>query len=229
MKPIADYRDAGEAARAVSRILLDIRAVNFRPEDPYILTSGRASPSYIDCRRIIAFPEERREITKLAAGLIDREIGRENLDVIAGGETAGIPFAAWIAAALDKPMVYVRKKPKGFGRMAQIEGALDEGQRVLLVEDLATDAGSKIAFVDALRQAGAQVADCLVVFHYGIFPASTERLAEIGVRLHGLAVWRDVLAEARRESAFDGNTLDQVEAFLDDPEGWSAAHGGKTD
>jgi len=222
-----DPRDPAQAARATARILLDIEAVNFRPEDPYILTSGRASPSYIDCRRLIAFPEERKAVTKMAVGLIDREIGRDELDVIAGGETAGIPFAAWIAAALDKPMVYVRKKPKGFGRMAQIEGALDDGRRALLVEDLATDAGSKIAFCEALRAAGAAVSDCLVVFHYGIFPASTERLQAIGVRLHGLATWWDVLAEARRESRFGTDALDQVEAFLNDPEGWSAAHGGQ--
>jgi len=223
---IIDYKDADDAARATARILLGIKAVNFRPDDPYILTSGRASPSYIDCRKIISFPDERREITKMAVGLIDREIGRDAIDVIAGGETAGIPFAAWIAAATDKPMVYVRKKPKGFGRMAQIEGDLHEGQRALLVEDLATDAGSKIAFCEALRAAGAEVAHCLVVFHYGIFPASTERLAEMGVALHGLATWWDVLAAARDGGAFSTGALDKVEAFLRDPEAWSNAHGG---
>ena len=223
---ITDYKDPKDAARATARILLGIKAVNFRPEEPYVLTSGRASPSYIDCRKIISFPDERREVTKMAVGLIDREIGRDNLDVIAGGETAGIPFAAWIAAAIDKPMVYVRKKPKGFGRMAQIEGDLPEGSRGLLVEDLATDAGSKIAFCEALRAAGAEVANCIVVFHYGIFPASSERLAEIGVALHGLTTWWDVLAAARDGDDFSAATLDEVERFLHDPEGWSAAHGG---
>lgn len=220
-----DYKNPKAAARATARILLDIRAVNFRPEDPYVHTSGRLSPSYIDCRRIIAFPDERREITRMAAGLLDREIGRDAVDVIAGGETAGIPFAAWLAATTDKPMVYVRKKPKGFARMAQIEGALDEGARVLLVEDLATDAGSKIAFCEALRAAGAVVTDCFVVFNYGIFAARTDRLAEIGVRLHGLATWWDVLAEARRGEDFPADALDEVEAYLKDPEGWSAARG----
>ncbi|MCP4330990.1 MAG: orotate phosphoribosyltransferase [Alphaproteobacteria bacterium] len=221
-----DYMDPADVARATARILLDIGAVNFRPEDPYRLTSGRASPSYIDCRKIISFPDERREITKMAVGLLDRDIGRDDIDVIAGGETAGIPFAAWIAAATDKPMVYVRKKPKGFGRMAQIEGDLDDGTRVLLVEDLATDAGSKIAFCEALRSAGATVNHCLVVFHYGIFPASFERLAEIGVALHGLATWWDVLAAARTKSEFSEATLTEVESFLRDPERWSEAHGG---
>src|SRR5690606_33840608 len=113
-----------------------------------------------------------------------------------GGETAGIPFAAWLSERLALPMVYVRKKPKGFGRNAQIEGTFPEGARVLLVEDLATDGGSKLAFIEALRTAGAEVAHCFVVFHYGIFPQSTASLAAQGVALHGLATWWDVLAVA---------------------------------
>ena len=96
---------------------------------------------------------------------------------MAGGETAGIPFAAFLAALAKKPMVYVRKQPKGFGRMAQIEGELKPGKRVLLVEDLATDGGSKLVFIEALKKAEAKVTDCFVIFHYGIFPQSIEMLA----------------------------------------------------
>ncbi|MFQ5974236.1 MAG: orotate phosphoribosyltransferase, partial [Alphaproteobacteria bacterium] len=140
-----------EAARTTARILLDIGAVSFRPDDPFRHTSGRLSPSYIDCRRIISFPRARRRLTELAVELIGREIGHGSLDAIAGGETAGIPYAAWIADALDLPMLYVRKEAKGFGRMAQIEGEMAQGSRVLLVEDLATDGGSKVRFVEALR------------------------------------------------------------------------------
>lgn len=211
-----------DAARTAD-YLWQIQAVNFSPDEPFTLTSGRKSPVYVDCRRIISFPEARTAITDMAVALIDREIGRDKLDAIAGGETAGIPFAAWIADRLALPMLYVRKKAKGFGRMAQIEGEMPEGCRVLLVEDLATDAGSKLAFVEALRTAGAEVADCFVVFHYGIFPASTEKLAEIGVRLHGLTTWRDVVASARRGGNFSDAALAEVEVFLDDPEGWQKA------
>src|SRR5215475_3146154 len=107
---------AVEAARTTARILLEIEAVHFRPQQPFILTSGRASPVYIDCRKIIAFPRARAKIIDLAVATIEREIGFESLDAIAGGETAGIPFAAWIADRLGLPMLYVRKKPKGFGR-----------------------------------------------------------------------------------------------------------------
>ena len=215
--------NARAAARRAAEILLDIEAVNFRPDDPYTFTSGRKSPSYIDCRRIISFPQARRELTRLAVELIERDIGDGEIDIVAGGETAGIPFAAWIAAKMNLPMVYVRKEPKGFGRMAQIEGELPEGARVLLVEDLTTDGGSKVRFIEALRKAGAEVAHTYVVFHYGIFPESLATMAELDVGLHALATWWDVLDVARERGLYTPGQLDTVEAYLDDPDGWSAA------
>jgi orotate phosphoribosyltransferase len=218
---------AADAARTTARILLEIEAVHFRPHQPFTLTSGRASPVYIDCRKIISFPRARTRIIDLAVELIEREIGFESLDAIAGGETAGIPFAAWIADRLGLPMLYIRKKPKGFGRGAQIEGAMQPGARCLLVEDLATDGGSKVNFINAIRDGEGQVKDAFVVFHYGIFPQSLETLARIGVRLHGLATWRDMLAAAEAAGLLDAAGAREVRAFLDDPEGWSSAHGGK--
>src|SRR5262249_715714 len=152
---------AAEAARTTARILLEIEAVHFRPQQPFILTSGRASPVYIDCRKIISFPRARTKVVDLAVELIEREIGFESLDAIAGGETAGIPFAAWIADRLGLPMLYVRKKPKGFGRGAQIEGDMKPGCRCLLVEDLATDGGTKVNFINAIRDGEGQVGDAL--------------------------------------------------------------------
>jgi len=219
--------DKKEAARITARALLDIKAVNFRPDEPYIFTSGRVSPVYIDCRKIIAFPKQRTEIVTLMAELIRREIGVDGIDAVAGGETAGIPYGAWMADRLNLPMLYVRKQPKGFGRMAQIEGDMPPGWTVPLVEDLATDGGSKHVFIKALRDAGAVVRDVIVVFHYGIFPKSVESLKEIGVRLHGLATWHDVLAEARRGNDFPAANLDQIEKFLADPDGWAAANAHK--
>jgi len=215
---------ATDAAADTARHLWDIRAVNFRPGEPFTLTSGKKSPVYIDCRKVIAYPEARAAIVGHAVDLIGRDVGVGAIDAVAGGETAGIPYAAFIAERTGLPMMYVRKQPKGFGRMAQIEGDLREGWRVLLVEDLATDAGSKVAFVDALRAAGAVVEHCFVVFHYGIFPASTRVLGEMGVTLHALATWRDLLAEARRRGGFSEDELAEVERFLDDPEGWQAEH-----
>jgi len=212
------------AAVTAARILLEVKAVAFSPDEPFTFTSGRKSPVYIDCRKLISFPRARTKLMELAVAMIETRIGFEGLDAVAGGETAGIPFAAWIADRLALPMLYVRKQPKGFGRMAQIEGDMAEGNRVLLVEDLATDGGSKLLFVEALRKAGAQVAHNFVIFHYGIFPASIARMDEAGVALHALATWKDVVAEAERQGYFTPDGLAKVRAFLDDPDGWAAAH-----
>ena len=210
------------AATRAAEILIDIEAVNFRPNNPYTFTSGRKSPSYIDCRRIISFPEERKELTNLAVELLKRESQLDKIDIVAGGETAGIPFSAWIAEELRKPMIYVRKQPKGFARMAQIEGNLPERARVLLVEDLTTDGGSKVKFIKALRDAGAIVSDTYVVFHYGIFSESTETMNKLGVRLHALATWWDVLEVARDRQLYEPDELDIVESYLEDPEKWNS-------
>lgn len=217
-----------DQARATARFLFEIKAVHFNAEKPFIFTSGWASPVYIDCRKIVSYPRGRRVLMEMAVKQLQQQVGFEAFDCIAGGETAGIPFAAWLSDVMDLPMVYVRKQPKGFGRMAQIEGDLREGMRVLLVEDLASDGKSKLKFVEALRKAGAVVEHAFVVFHYGIFPQSVESLKQMGVQLHGLCTWWDALEIAREQKVFDEKTLGAVEAFLRDPAGWSAAHGGAT-
>lgn len=212
---------AQEAARETARALLDIGAIHCNAREPFKLTSGRLSPVYIDCRKLISYPAERATLMDLGVDLIRREFGGEPLDMIAGGETAGIPFAAWIAERMDLPMLYVRKQPKGFGRMAQIEGDLKEGARVLLVEDLATDGGSKVHFCAALRKAGAEVSRAFVIFHYGIFAASETTLSAIGVKLLALATWHDVLAVAEAEQRFDAAQLAAIKSFIRDPEHWT--------
>ncbi|MEQ8321750.1 MAG: orotate phosphoribosyltransferase [Rhodospirillales bacterium] len=210
-----------------ARLLLDIKAVNFRPQEPYMLTAGWASPVYIDCRWVISFLDARRRIIDMGAEMLSENTDMTSVDMLAGGETAGIPYSSWLSEKLSKPMLYVRKKPKGFGRNAQIEGSMAEGAKVILVEDLATDGGSKINFVEALRGAGAVVEDIFVVFFYGAFPGADETFENMGVKLHYLATWQDVLEEATRGGDFPQETLDGVRAFLDDPIGWSAAHGGR--
>ena len=218
--------DKEAMARSVARMLLEIDAVLFRADEPFKLTSGMMSPVYIDCRKIISFPRMRAAMMDYGATVILNDIGYESLDALAGGETAGIPFAAWLAERTHLPMQYVRKKPKGFGRDARIEGDIADGQRILLVEDLTTDGGSKLNFVEALREAGAEVAHTFVIFYYDIFRDTPERLAEAGISLHYLSTWWDVLAECRNAGRFDTKTLDAVEAFLNDPRAWSKAHGG---
>jgi orotate phosphoribosyltransferase len=215
-----------DAALTTARILLEIKAVNFRPEEPYTFTSGWKSPVYIDCRRIIYFPRARTKICELAVDKIGRHVGYESIDAVAGGETAGIPFAAWIADRMLAPMAYVRKKPKGFGRNALIEGDVPEGKRTLLVEDLTTDGQSKIQFTQALRDAGAIVNHAFVVFFYGVFPGSFETLARMDIALHHLSTWWDVLEACRDRPYFSESALAEVRRFLEDPVAWSARHGG---
>jgi len=221
------FTSRDEMARLTARMLLEIQAVHFRADEPYTFTSGLKSPVYIDCRKLISYPRIRRTLMDFAVSNLYRDVGFEQFDAIAGGETAGIPFAAWIADILDLPMQYVRKKPKGFGRDARIEGDIKEGQRVLLVEDLTTDGGSKVSFANAIREAGAEVSHTLVVFYYDIFKDAPKQLEEAGLQLHYLATWWDVLAESRSAGHFDDKTHAEVERFLNSPVEWSTEHGGE--
>jgi orotate phosphoribosyltransferase len=218
--------DRRTIAHQTARMMLEVKAIHFNAEKPFIFTSGWASPVYTDCRKLISYPRLRAGLMDFATTTILRDIGYESLDCVAGGETAGIPFAAWIADRLMLPMQYIRKKPKGFGRNAQIEGEVVEGARTLLVEDLATDGRSKVTFAEAIRTAGQTVDHCFVLFFYDIFPEARAELDAIGLKLHALVTWWDVLEVAKASGHFDPGMLAEVEAFLHQPAQWSAAHGG---
>lgn len=219
----SSFPDKAEIARLTAGMLLEVEAVHFNAREPFTLASGLPSPTYIDCRKLISFPRVRSTLMDFLTVTVMREAGFEAFDNIAGGETAGIPFGALVAERLALPMSYVRKKPKGYGRNAQIEGMMSEGDRVLLVEDLTTDGGSKLKFVDAIRNTGAECGHTAVIFYYGIFPDTEANLGAHGVKLHHLCTWWDVLAEARARGSFDDETLGQVETFLNDPRAWQAA------
>jgi len=216
------YPTSEEIARLTARMLLEIGAVNFNTDEPYTLASGLPSPSYIDCRKLISFPRIRSTLMDFLTVTVMRNAGFEAFDNIAGGETAGIPFAALVAERMALPMTYVRKKPKGYGKNARIEGSMSAGERVLLVEDLTTDGGSKLSFVDAIRETGATCAHTAVIFYYDIFPETTKTLGDHGVALHHLCTWWNVLKEARAQKAFSEDTLAEVERFLKDPRKWQA-------
>ena len=223
---MSSFLDRKTIAELTARMYLDTGAVRFMTDKPFIFTSGWASPVYNDSRWLISFPDVRTTLMDLMIAGIDRDIGRNKIDAVAGGETAGIPFAAWVADRLHLPMQYVRKKPKGFGRGSQIEGQLLPGQRVLLVEDLATDGRSKVNFVKAIRDADGRSEHCFVLFFYDIYKDSQRILGDLGVTLHALTTWWDVLAVAKASGKFDPKMLAEVEAFMHDPAGWSKAHGG---
>ncbi len=220
------FPDKEVMAELTAKMLLEVDAVRFMTDKPFIYTSGWASPVYTDCRRLISFPRVRQTLVDFGVATVEREVGFEQFDAVAGGETAGIPFAAWMADRLMLPMQYVRKKPKGFGRNAQIEGHIEDGDRVLLVEDMTTDGRSKVNFCEALRQAGAVVEHVFVFFFYDIFPEGKKILGDLGVTLHALATWWDVLEAAKKSGKFDKAKLKEVEKFMKDPAAWSKAHGG---
>jgi orotate phosphoribosyltransferase len=220
------FPDRAVMAELLAKMLWEIKAVHFNAEKPYKFASGMASPVYIDCRKLLSFPRVRSTVMDFAASVLLRDAGFEQFDCIAGGETAGIPFAALLADRLGLPMIYVRKQPKGHGRNAQIEGNMPEGSRVLVIEDLTTAGGSMFKFIDAIRAAGGVVVHGIALFYYGIFNVGALRFADGKVKLHYIATWRNVLAVAREQKLFDEATLSEVEAFLDAPLAWSGRNGG---
>ena len=130
------FADKSFIADMTAKMMLEVKAVHFSQDKPFVFTSGWASPVYIDVRKLISYPRVRSALVDFAAATIVRDVGFEQFDTVAGGETAGIPYAAWIADRLSLPMQYVRKKPKGFGRGAQIEGELhhEVGSGRLVIE-----------------------------------------------------------------------------------------------
>ena len=165
-----------------AKILLDVKSIILKPNKPFKLTSGRLSPVYVDCRKVISHIKARRSLIKMGVALIKKEIDIKKIDFVAGGETGGIPYAAWISEKINKPMIYIRKKPKGFGKLSQIEGDIKKNSKVLLIEDLSTDGQSKIHFCNAIRKAGAKVSSIFVIFNYGIF--SDKILKKNKLKLH---------------------------------------------
>ncbi|KAA3513571.1 orotate phosphoribosyltransferase [Agrobacterium vitis] len=220
------FSDPAVMAELLAKMLWEIKAVHFNAAEPYKLASGMRSPVYIDCRKLLSYPRVRSAVMDFAVATLLRNAGFEQFDCIAGGETAGIPFAALLADRLALPMIYVRKQPKGHGRNAQIEGHMPDGARVLVIEDLTTAGGSMFTFIDAVRAAGGVVDHGIALFFYGIFPEAHQRFENGNVKLHYIATWRNVLAVARDQKLFDDKTLSEVESFLDAPLQWSGRNGG---
>ncbi|MFM0738029.1 orotate phosphoribosyltransferase [Paraburkholderia xenovorans] len=210
---------------SIAQALIDAGCVQFRIDEPFRLPSGWTSPVYMDCRRLISFPRLRRDLVSEGLQLLRDRNCLEGVDAIVGAEASGIALAAWIADALSLPMQYVRKQAKGLGPSRQIEGLIERGERVLLVDDLMAAAESKREFCRALNEAGAKLKDIFVLFEYGVFPTA-EVLKPWDVSVHSLCNWNDVLVAAKTGSLADDRAIDELEAFLLDPVAWSHAHGG---
>jgi orotate phosphoribosyltransferase len=218
-----------EVAQRVAEMLLRTEAIQVYKDKPFVFVSGRISPVYIDCRKILSFPEEREYIVTQLAKKAETAIGVNNIDVVAGGETAGIPYASFVAHVIKKPMIYIRKQPKGYGGTRQIEGILEGGKRVLLVEDLITDGLSKLRFNIGIRAAGAKMTHCLCVFDYASERLNQhegrDNLARNDIGLHVLANWDDVLDTGLAKNYFSKDANEQIIDFLKDPESWGRKMG----
>ena len=215
-------------ARTTAKFLLEINAIHFNSVSPFTLTSGLKSPVYIDCRKLISYPKARSILINFLSDIVVNKIGLDKVESLVGGETAGIPFASFLASKLELPMHYVRKKPKGFGVNNYIEGNNIKGKKVILVEDLTTDGGSKIKFCNSIRKAGATVEETIVLFYYNIFDDVQDKLKKSGISLNYLACWWDILNYCKEDkSIIDNETITQIEQFLISPKEWSNNHSNK--
>lgn len=204
----------------IAKDLLDIKAVKLSPQAPFTWASGIKSPIYCDNRLTISYPAIRKAIAKGIAALI-----KENwpqAEVIAGTATAGIPHAAWIAAELDLPMVYVRSKPKDHGRGKQIEGVLPAGAKTILIDDLISTGGSVLKAVAAARNEGADVIGVAGIFSYQL-AAATENFTKEKLEFVTLTNYGELLDAAIKADYVSADQRSVLEQWRQDPAHWTGA------
>lgn len=205
-------------ARDMAEFLLEIKAVILNAAEPFTWASGIKSPIYCDNRKTLSHPKVRNFIKTSFSDLIDDEFG--DTDVIAGVATAGIPHGALVADVLNLPFVYVRDKPKGHGLENQIEGKLEPGQRVFVIEDLISTGGSSLKAVEALRSAGAEVVGLGAIFTYG-FPQAQEAFDKANCKAVTLTNYDTLLDIALRNNYIKQEELDTLKAWKENPQVWN--------
>ena len=196
-----------------AKILIDLKCINFSPYKQFKLTSGKKSPVYCDCRRLISFPRQREKLINLSIQKIKASKNFCNINNVAGGESAGIPFAALIASKLKLPMSYIRKEKKKFGKNSQIEGLVLKKDNVVLVEDLMTDGGSKIRFLDAIKESKAVTKIIFVIFNYGINKKKFSYKKE-KIDLISLTDWSTVIQIGIKKNLLKPKDVEIIKKFL---------------
>ena len=194
-------------------ILLKKKCIEFSFKKKFQLTSGRKSIVYCDCRKIISYTNERDKLINFALKKIKLDKTLNSLTNIAGGESAGIPYASLLAQKLKLPLSYIRKERKKFGKKSQIEGNIKYNDKVLLVEDLITDGSSKYNFIDAVEEVGARIKAIFVIFNYGI---NKEFLEYNGkkIKIISLAKWEDVINILKLKNIFPQKEISSIVNFL---------------
>lgn len=204
-------------APTIASMLLQIKAIKLDLDKPFVWSSGWKSPIYCDNRITLAYPEVRKSIKE---GLLMAI--RENFfptDVIAGVATAGIPQGTLVAEALNLPFVYVRPKPKEHGMGNLIEGKIEKGQRVVVIEDLVSTGGSSLKAAEALREAGAQVMGMVSIFNYG-FDIAHKNFYDVNISLISLCDYSYLLRYALEQKYIDQDQITSLKAWRVDPAGW---------
>ena len=204
-------------ARELAADLLDIDEVILRPNNPFTWSSGWNSPIYCDNRLTLRHPEIRKKIAQNFTAFINEKF--PDVDVVTGTATAGIPHAAWVSEALDKPMAYVRAKAKAHGMGNQIEGGVDKGQTTLVIEDLISTGGSAISVLEALQFVGAKVEAVLSIFTYG-FAKADERFNKVNVPVYSLTDYKTLINVAIEKGIVTGDDLDLLSSWRDNPDTW---------
>ena len=208
--------------REIAKALLEIKAVFFRPDEPFTWASGIKSPVYCDNRLILSAPKIRERVEQAIADAVRTEY--PDAEALMGTSTAGIAHAAIAAHLMGIPMGYVRSGAKDHGRQNQIEGRLERGQKVVVIEDLISTGGSVLEVVEVLRAAGAEVLGIVSIFTYGM-QKGIDRLAAAGVKNHSLTDFDTVARIAGEEGYIEKADVKRLIAFRDDPsdESWIGA------
>lgn len=204
--------------KLIAEKLLTINAVALKPNEPFTWTSGLRSPIYCDNRLTLSYPEVRREIAKgLQSIILDKF---PSADVIAGTATAGIPHAAWVSELLNLPMCYVRSSAKGHGKGNQIEGTVEKGQKVVVVEDLISTGGSVITAVHALREAGCEVLGVVSIFTYGLDKGKAAFVQE-EIKSESLTDFTNLVEVAIEKGYISKNDQESLLSWSKAPSEWS--------
>jgi len=211
--------DFTSLAAEIAASLLKIGAVSLRPNEPFTWTSGLKSPIYCDNRLTLSYPSVRDQIADGFAALIRERYPQA--EVIAGTATAGIPHAAWTAQKLDLPMIYVRDKAKGHGKQNQIEGLLEEGRRVVVIEDLISTGGSSLKAAQAVNEAGGRTLAVAGIFTYE-FASADRAFEEAGIPLHTLSNFSILIGAALELGQISGEQVQMLQAWKHDPAGYYA-------
>lgn len=198
---------------------MQINAIKLQPANPFTWASGWNSPIYCDNRKVLSFPEVRREVVKAFVEVIGKEFQRP--DLIAGVATGAIAHGVLVAEEMDLPFVYVRSAPKEHGLANTIEGTFKAGQKVLVIEDLVSTGKSSLRAVEALREAGLEVAGMVAIFTYQ-FEQSRQNFRKSGVELKTLSNYQHLIERAVETGYVMKEELETLEKWREDPENWQS-------